>query len=205
VPASIQRGPWTHARANRRSGHSVDGREAPQRTWLQGWPHRARGNDAHLRHACCGRSMTADACWSRGRPRDRRRSKDSHATTARIPAKVAQRRGKEDADLSNFPSMPHSALIGRSTPKTRRSYSNNCHRKCTKNRHPEVPKLLIQNKKLLAEWTGLEPATPGVTGRYSNQLNYHSTASLRWLQMHQLSLAARLPDRSASLAKLGVP
>jgi hypothetical protein len=31
----------------------------------------------------------------------------------------------------------------------------------------------------LAEWTGLEPATPGVTGRYSNQLNYHSsTASL---------------------------
>ena len=28
---------------------------------------------------------------------------------------------------------------------------------------------------LLAEWTGLEPATPGVTGRYSNQLNYHST------------------------------
>lgn len=26
----------------------------------------------------------------------------------------------------------------------------------------------------LAEWTGLEPATPCVTGRYSNQLNYHS-------------------------------
>jgi hypothetical protein len=31
---------------------------------------------------------------------------------------------------------------------------------------------------VLAEWTGLEPATPGVTGRYSNQLNYHS---LYWL------------------------
>ena len=29
-------------------------------------------------------------------------------------------------------------------------------------------------KNSLAEWTGLEPATPGVTGRYSNQLNYHS-------------------------------
>ena len=27
----------------------------------------------------------------------------------------------------------------------------------------------------MAEWTGLEPATPGVTGRYSNQLNYHSS------------------------------
>lgn len=26
----------------------------------------------------------------------------------------------------------------------------------------------------MAERTGLEPATPGVTGRYSNQLNYHS-------------------------------
>ena len=31
-----------------------------------------------------------------------------------------------------------------------------------------------QQLKYLAEWTGLEPATPGVTGRYSNQLNYHS-------------------------------
>ncbi len=27
----------------------------------------------------------------------------------------------------------------------------------------------------VAERTGLEPATPGVTGRYSNQLNYRST------------------------------
>ena len=30
------------------------------------------------------------------------------------------------------------------------------------------------NPLILAERTGLEPATPGVTGRYSNQLNYHS-------------------------------
>jgi hypothetical protein len=29
----------------------------------------------------------------------------------------------------------------------------------------------------MAEWTGLEPATPGVTGRYSNQLNYHSAVA----------------------------
>ena len=29
----------------------------------------------------------------------------------------------------------------------------------------------------LAEGTGLEPATPGVTGRYSNQLNYHSAVA----------------------------
>ena len=31
----------------------------------------------------------------------------------------------------------------------------------------------------VAEWTGLEPATPGVTGRYSNRLNYHS--ALWWV------------------------
>ena len=29
---------------------------------------------------------------------------------------------------------------------------------------------------MLAEWTGLEPATPGVTGRYSNRLNYRSAS-----------------------------
>ena len=29
-------------------------------------------------------------------------------------------------------------------------------------------------ERKMAEWTGLEPATTGVTGRYSNQLNYHS-------------------------------
>jgi hypothetical protein len=33
---------------------------------------------------------------------------------------------------------------------------------------------------LLAERTGLEPATPGVTGRYSNQLNYRSAI---WLAL----------------------
>ena len=32
--------------------------------------------------------------------------------------------------------------------------------------------------ELVAERTGLEPATPGVTGRYSNQLNYRSAV---WL------------------------
>ena len=32
---------------------------------------------------------------------------------------------------------------------------------------------LVENE-LLAVWTGLEPATPCVTGMYSNQLNYHT-------------------------------
>ena len=31
----------------------------------------------------------------------------------------------------------------------------------------------------MAERTGLEPATPGVTGRYSNQLNYRSNEQTR--------------------------
>lgn len=30
------------------------------------------------------------------------------------------------------------------------------------------------SEDFVAEWTGLEPATPCVTGMYSNQLNYHS-------------------------------
>jgi len=30
--------------------------------------------------------------------------------------------------------------------------------------------------RLFAVWTGLEPATPCVTGRYSNQLNYQTVA-----------------------------
>ena len=34
---------------------------------------------------------------------------------------------------------------------------------------------------MLAERTGLEPATPGVTGRYSNQLNYHSDDYFWWV------------------------
>jgi hypothetical protein len=33
-------------------------------------------------------------------------------------------------------------------------------------------------KKAHAVWTGLEPATPCVTGRYSNQLNYQTSRPL---------------------------
>ena len=38
---------------------------------------------------------------------------------------------------------------------------------------------------MLAEWTGLEPATPGVTGRYSNQLNYHSATASSVAHIHR--------------------
>ena len=31
----------------------------------------------------------------------------------------------------------------------------------------------------MARRTGLEPATPGVTGRYSNQLSYHRASTVK--------------------------
>ena len=36
------------------------------------------------------------------------------------------------------------------------------------------PRCKLRGFLFLAERTGLEPATPGVTGRYSDQLNYRS-------------------------------
>ena len=54
---------------------------------------------------------------------------------------------------------------------------------------------------LLAEWTGLEPATPGVTGRYSNQLNYHST----WRQCLPSKQLATPSAASQALARTWRP
>ncbi len=54
--------------------------------------------------------------------------------------------------------------------------------------------LAHQGFAFLAEWTGLEPATPGVTGRYSNQLNYHSAVADDFDCLH-----------NPSAVKLGVP
>jgi hypothetical protein len=45
---------------------------------------------------------------------------------------------------------------------------------CKEKGQPTLLKKRLNCPEYLAEWTGLEPATPGVTGRYSNQLNYHS-------------------------------
>ena len=39
---------------------------------------------------------------------------------------------------------------------------------------PDPDYLVLHPAAELAERTGLEPATPGVTGRYSDQLNYRS-------------------------------
>ena len=37
----------------------------------------------------------------------------------------------------------------------------------------------------MAEWTGLDPATPCVTGRYSNQLNYHSAVVMGYEKIRE--------------------
>ena len=43
----------------------------------------------------------------------------------------------------------------------------------------EIRRLSITHSPLSsAVWTGLEPATPCVTGRYSNQLNYHTIVGM---------------------------
>ena len=40
--------------------------------------------------------------------------------------------------------------------------------------------------------TGLEPATPGVTGRYSNHLNYRTKVCSRDWPLFQAALSSRL-------------
>ena len=44
-------------------------------------------------------------------------------------------------------------------------------------------RLLMVFKTLLADRTGLEPATSAVTGRHSNQLNYRSVVPLSGMQI----------------------
>src|SRR5690554_8036027 len=46
-----------------------------------------------------------------------------------------------------------------------------------------LPAELTTREEKMAERTGLEPATPGVTGRYSNQLNYRSALSIKSLEL----------------------
>ncbi|SOT39661.1 hypothetical protein F01_230005 [Burkholderia cenocepacia] len=52
----------------------------------------------------------------------------------------------------------------------------------------------------LAERTGLEPATPGVTGRYSNRLNYRSSLAACLAGVGYFLPARRLFERRRNLA-----
>ncbi len=51
----------------------------------------------------------------------------------------------------------------------------------------------------MAERTGLEPATPGVTGRYSNQLNYRS-ALVRLLSLSFILLFKSKTNKSLAMS-----
>lgn len=48
----------------------------------------------------------------------------------------------------------------------------------------------LSNRLFLAVWTGLEPATPCVTGRYSNQLNYHTVFLIANAKVVQKTISA---------------
>src|SRR5690606_16554623 len=72
--------------------------------------------------------------------------------------------------LARLSSQPESRIVQTLERKTRLWNINQDEKKAL-----TLRKCLILLHSL-AERTGLEPATPGVTGRYSNQLNYRSAA-----------------------------
>ena len=66
-----------------------------------------------------------------------------------------------------------------------------------KKEEEKILRLLPSSPLSSAVWTGLEPATPCVTGRYSNQLNYHTIV---WLLSFSIAVAkVRLFFESASV------
>ena len=57
----------------------------------------------------------------------------------------------------------------------------------------------------VARWTGLEPATPGVTGRYSNRLSYHRACTCPMLRAWEGSYASPPGTSSGGNANLRGP
>src|SRR6187455_805848 len=75
-------------------------------------------------------------------------------------------------EKSREPAPPHRTNVRPMAP--RRTHASHCW-PCRPSRiRCSIPCPKKTTLKRLAERTGLEPATPGVTGRYSNQLNYRS-------------------------------
>ncbi len=54
--------------------------------------------------------------------------------------------------------------------------------------------------RVLADWTGLEPATSAVTGRHSNQLNYQS--KVQYLYKRAVIICSIVPFFSVRAAKI---
>jgi hypothetical protein len=81
----------------------------------------------------------------------------------------------------------------------------------TRQHESQAPNEKIQRRagffryNVLAERTGLEPATPGVTGRYSNQLNYHSTSFHQFVRLANSSNRHQTRSASGSRRCFGVP
>src|SRR6187401_2205408 len=80
-------------------------------------------------------------------------------------------------EKSREPAPPHRTNVRPMAP--RRTHASHCW-PCRPSRiRCSIPCPKKTTLKRLAERTGLEPATPGVTGRYSNQLNYRSNFMAR--------------------------
>ena len=66
--------------------------------------------------------------------------------------------------------------------------------------------LSLRNLREMAQRTGLEPATLGVTGRYSNQLNYRCITKIWWAltgsnRRHSACKADALPTELSALSE----
>ena len=86
----------------------------------------------------------------------------------RSGARAVRRAAPGRRSLRESPRSQRNRLIARVSPAYPRRPGR---------RRPEGQRnsLFLGSISGMAERTGLEPATPGVTGRYSNQLNYRST------------------------------
>ena len=72
--------------------------------------------------------------------------------------------------------------------------------------HKKIPHVSREGFYFIAVWTGLEPATPCVTGRYSNQLNYQTKPLTTWVlttvRLIRICLLSAFPFRTAKTCKL---
>ncbi len=152
------------------------------------------GDGVHSRSAAgCGASAADKRHDSPGCRASRRPHEACPTDRAGLaPAPAPPRRGGACSASRVGPDRPVDRSIGRSRVRQPRSDQHGHDAEpWTKKNGPRRPVLSL----MLAEWTGLEPATPGVTGRYSNQLNYHS---IRPAMRRAQSMPSNLPSELAS-------
>ena len=109
--------------------------------------------------------------------------------TTRYPQNEAEAGKNSDSKTRDAPAAAGRARLGDAREPPGDIPRRGGQRNARQGFRQELAKRLAQRKRPLevgascgeplelAEWTGLEPATPGVTGRYSNQLNYHSVVA----------------------------